>query len=198
MNDLQVVEQRIRSCRDCVLWANRSKAVPGEGPIDADIFIIGEAPGKTEDTHGYPFRGVSGNRLKRMLGDAGISIKDCYLTNMVKCWPGQGNPDPMPEEILACDPWLQMQLDLIRPKGILTFGRHSTQRFLEFPPKSGITKMMGAALKDWWPDGSSYYVMPMLHPAARNIDEYYDTVVQYLRNFNEMVYNDGILQATNN
>ncbi len=189
MEELSVVEQRIRSCQACSLWTIRSRAVPGLGPVDADIVIIGEAPGKNEDTHGKPFIGVSGKKLTKLLGAAGISRNDCYITNMVKCWPGDGNPDPEPEEIEACSPWLTTQLNLIKPKGVLTFGRFSTQRFFEFPPKMGITKLMGTMMKDWWDADHPYYVMPLLHPAARNMAEYEDEVVSHLQKFRDVVYN---------
>lgn len=188
--DIPVLTRMIATCYNCGLHNNRIHSVPGEGPPDADIFIIGEAPGTSENRSktGRPFIGRAGGILDDILTAAGISRGDCFITNMVKCWPGKGNPDPTPEEIEACRPWLDKQLDLIRPRGIITFGRFSTGRFLEFP-KGGIGRIQGSVTRKWWDDETPCYIMPIYHPSylGRSKDEI-PAVIKHLAAFKELIY----------
>jgi len=123
-----------------------------------------------------------------MLQEAGISRGDCFITNMVKCWPGEGNPDPAPEEIEACAPFLDAQLDIIQPLGIVTFGRYSTSKWIEF---STMRSVQGVIRKFEWPNGQPCFVMPVYHPAyiGRNPAEK-EGAVEALRNFREVVYRE--------
>lgn len=131
--------------------------MPGEGAEDSDIMFIGEAPGWHEDQNGRPFVGPAGKFLEELLGLINLSRQQVYIANVIKCRP-QGNRDPLPGEILACRPWLERQVELIRPQIIVTLGRYSMALF--FPQKS-IGKIHGTAEKR---DGIIYYAM--YHPAA--------------------------------
>ena len=111
------------------------------GSPTADLMFIGEGPGAEEDRQGLPFVGRSGQLLDRlMFEEMGLTRERCYIANVVKCRP-PGNRDPQPDEITACRPWLESQLDLIAPKVIVTLGNFSSKLLLE--TKVGITKLRG-------------------------------------------------------
>lgn len=157
MNDFTRLIQRIKSCTLCPLSESRTQAVPGEGNQDADVIFIGEGPGFYEDRDGRPFIGSSGQFLDELLASIRLSRQDVYIANMVKCRPPD-NRDPLPGEIKACKPYLDQQLELIRPKVIVTLGRFSFTRFF---PGEAIGKSRGKP-RTW----ANYMVMPMYHPAA--------------------------------
>jgi len=131
--------------------------VPGEGAEDADILFIGEAPAWHEDQQGRPFVGPAGKYLDELLASIGLRREQVFIANVIKCRP-QGNRDPLPTEIQNCRQWLEHQIEIIRPKMIVTLGRYSMARF--FPGKS-ISKIHGTAQKR---DDIIYYAM--YHPAA--------------------------------
>ena len=112
----------ISNCRKCGLHRFRKKPVPGEGPLDAEVMVIGEAPGRQEDESGRPFVGAAGKLLDYLLSLAGFSRSKVYITNVVKCRPPR-NRDPTQEEIAACLPYLIAQIKLIKPKYIIALGR---------------------------------------------------------------------------
>lgn len=117
---------RAEHCRRCALHRNRNKIVFGDGNPDADIVLVGEAPGREENTEGIPFIGPAGKVLDGLLRRVGlIRALDgpIYICNTVKCWPGHGNPDPLREQIIACSSFLRMQMRIVRPKVIVTLGR---------------------------------------------------------------------------
>ena len=114
MSELTDLYKEIQGCEKCILAQGRTNAVPGEGPEDADIMFIGEGPGFHEDRQGRPFVGAAGNYLEELLGTIDLTREDVYIANVVKCRP-PGNRDPKPEEIAACRPYLDKQIDLIRP-----------------------------------------------------------------------------------
>ena len=157
MSALAELYQEIAKCQDCELARYRNKVVPGEGPEDADLLFIGEAPGWHEDQQGRPFVGPAGGFLEQLLASIGLSREKAYIANVIKCRPPQ-NRDPLPGEIQACSKWLNRQLELIHPKMIVTLGRYSMARY--FPDES-ISKIHGKPRKR---DGIIYY--PMYHPAA--------------------------------
>ena len=158
MTTLSELCEEILACRKCqALVANRTKFVPGEGAADADIMFIGEAPGWNEDQQGRPFVGQAGMFLTELITSIGLSRKQVYIANVIKCRPPQ-NRDPLPTEIHACRPWLEQQIEIIKPKMIVTLGRYSMAMF--FPGKS-IGKIHGTAIKK---EGIIYYAM--YHPAA--------------------------------
>jgi DNA polymerase len=139
------------------LSQGRTNTVPGEGPESADIMFIGEGPGFHEDRQGRPFVGAAGNYLNELLEKIGFEREQVYITNVVKCRP-PGNRDPQPEEIEACRPYLDKQIDLIRPRLIVTLGRFSMQRYF---PGASISRIHGRPKRV----GNVIYY-PMFHPAA--------------------------------
>ncbi len=157
MSELQVLAAEIARCTRCLLHQGRTKAVPGEGPEDADIMFIGEAPGFHEDQQGRPFVGAAGKFLDELLGSIKLKRKDVFIANVIKCRP-PGNRDPLPEEMEGCKPFLDRQIELIQPKLVVTLGRFSMARAF---PKARISRIHGQPRKI---DGVVYY--PMYHPAA--------------------------------
>ena len=116
--------KRISVCDRCPLHRSRRNPVPGEGPLDAAVMVVGEAPGRTEDEQGRPFVGAAGSLLTKLLAEAGLDRSRVYITNVVKCRP-PGNRDPTDEEIEACLPYLLEQIKIVRPRVIIALGRHA-------------------------------------------------------------------------
>ncbi len=168
MSELSDLAQLILRCPDCRLCETRTNAVPGEGPEDARIMFIGEGPGFNEDRQGRPFIGAAGKFLDQLLGAAGLTRGDVYITNIVKCRP-PNNRDPMPDEIEACSKWLNRQIELIKPEVIVTLGRHSMNRFI---PGATISRIHGDPRVI---DGIT--VVPMFHPAAALHQERYRSLI---------------------
>jgi len=157
MSALTEVYRQIASCQDCELAKHRNKVVPGEGPEDADLLFIGEAPGWNEDQQGRPFVGAAGGFLDQLLDSIGLRREQVYIANVIKCRPPQ-NRDPLPAEIQACSKWLDYQVEIIQPRVIVTLGRYSLAKY--FPGES-IGKIHGKPRKQ---NDIIYY--PMYHPAA--------------------------------
>lgn len=158
----EIVAQDI--CPD--LAEQATQLVMGSGNPNADIVLIGEAPGKKEDEQGVPFIGAAGKFLDVMLAEAGMERSDVYITNIVKYRPPK-NRDPKPAEKQAFWPYLLRQLDIIAPKVVITLGRHSMEYFL---PGAQIGEVHGHAVhkKMTHPDGaaSEWLIVPLYHPAA--------------------------------
>lgn len=157
MSALTELYQCIRDCHKCEISNSRTNAVPGEGAEDAEIMFIGEAPGWHEDQQGRPFVGSAGQFLDQLLKSIGLDRKQVYITNVIKTRP-PNNRDPLPQEIINCRPWLDRQLEIIKPKMIVTLGRYSMALFL---PGKSIGQIHGTAIKK---DGMLYFAM--YHPAA--------------------------------
>jgi len=157
MSGLAQLYQEIIVCHDCELAKYRTRVVPGEGPEDADLLFIGEAPGWHEDQQGRPFVGPAGQFLEQLLASIGLQREEVYIANVIKCRPPQ-NREPLPAEIQTCRKWLDRQVELIRPQMIITLGRHSLSRYF---PNESIGKIHGKPRKL---EGVVYY--PMYHPAA--------------------------------
>jgi uracil-DNA glycosylase len=157
MSALSDLNQQIALCRKCDIARLRTKVVPGEGAEDAAIMFIGEAPGWHEDQQGRPFVGQAGQFLDHLLASINLKRDKVYITNVIKTRPPD-NRDPLPTEIENCRPWLDRQIEIIKPKMIVTLGRYSMARY--FPGKS-ISKVHGTAVKK---DGVLYFAM--YHPAA--------------------------------
>jgi DNA polymerase len=154
---LEQVASEVRVCQKCPLAKGRLKAVPGDGPSDAKVLLIGEAPGYHENQQGRPFVGAAGQFLEELLAAAGLTRAACFVTNVVKCRP-PGNRDPQPEEIEACSDYLNRQIAALKPRVVVTLGRYSLGRFLPGQPISrvhGLPRRVG-----------SVTVFPMYHPAA--------------------------------
>jgi DNA polymerase len=149
--------ERVRTCTACVLAKTRIHAVPGEGPIDAEVMFIGEAPGMNEDRQGRPFVGQAGAFLEELLAAAGLRRDEVYICNILKCRP-PANRDPVPTEIEACRGFLDAQIAHIDPLVIVSLGRYSMARFF---PSARISRVHGEH-RDL--DGRVF--VPMYHPAA--------------------------------
>jgi uracil-DNA glycosylase family 4 len=154
---LEQLEEAVHSCTLCSLHQGRTQAVPGEGPLSADIMFIGEGPGFHEDRQGRPFVGAAGKFLEELLASIGMTREQVYIANVVKCRP-PGNRDPLPDELSACEPYLERQIQLIKPRVIVTLGRFSMYRYF---PGASISKIHGQPKRV-----GNTLVVPMFHPAA--------------------------------
>ena len=130
----------IEACQQCELARTCHRKVPGKGNQQADLMIIGEAPGHDEDLQGLPFVGRAGKLLDKMLQAIGLDLEQVYITNILKCRP-PNNRDPRPDEVQACSPFLQAQIRLLKPKVILSVGRISAQNLLQ--EQSPLGKLRG-------------------------------------------------------
>ncbi len=160
----QLVKLQAKIIEDAVcpdLAATATQLVMGDGNPDADIVLIGEAPGKNEDEQGLPFVGAAGKFLNEMLASAGMNREDVYITNIVKYRP-PNNRDPLPEEKKAFWPYLLKQLQIIEPKIVVTLGRHSMEYFL---PGQFISKIHGEPKRIRFGD-HKIVIVPLYHPAA--------------------------------
>jgi DNA polymerase len=152
------IHGRIRGCTACPLSVTRTQAVPGYGPVEARIMAIGEAPGEKEDREGRPFVGAAGKLLTELVESIGLTRRDIYITNTVRCRP-PGNRDPEPDEVAACAHFLDEQIELLRPDVILILGRHALQRLL--PLSAGISRLHGERVVR-----EDRVYVPLYHPAA--------------------------------
>jgi|TARA_B100000959_G_scaffold277473_1_gene334171 DNA polymerase len=154
---IDAIATAVRSCTACALHNGRTNAVSGSGSPTAGILIIGEGPGFNEDQQGLPFVGRSGKLLDELLAEVPLTRDDVFITNVVKCRPPD-NRDPLPDEVAACRPYLQRQMELLDPRVIVTLGRHSLLRFY---PEGKISKDHGKIFA--W---EGRILFPLYHPAA--------------------------------
>ena len=159
---LREVAAEAAGCVRCALHEGRTQVVFGEGDPDADLALVGEAPGFHEDREGIPFAGRARELLERLLGDIGLGLEDVYLATVLKCRP-PGNRDPLPEESAACEPYLYRQLDLVRPRVVATLGSFATA--LLSGRALGITRVHGQE-QDVTLGGRRVTLYPLYHPAA--------------------------------
>jgi DNA polymerase len=138
--DLAELARIVASCTRCDLHKSRTRTVFGVGDPNADLLIIGEAPGADEDRQGEPFVGRAGQLLNSMLGAIGVAREQAYIANILKCRP-PGNRDPEAHEVAECASYLERQIELIAPKVILALGRVAAQNLLEV--STPIGKMRG-------------------------------------------------------
>jgi uracil-DNA glycosylase len=155
--ELDVIATQVAKCVKCSLHHSRKLAVAGEGPADSEIMCIGEGPGFHENEQGRPFVGAAGKFLDELLEAAGLTRSQVWIGNVVKCRP-PGNRDPLPEELAACNEYLERQIQAINPSIIITLGRFSMTRFL---PGAKISAVHGQMKKV-----GERYVIAMFHPAA--------------------------------
>ena len=151
------IAKDVSVCKNCALHEERKKAVPGEGPANAEIMFIGEGPGFHENEQGRPFVGASGKFLDQLLEQAGVTRDEVFIGNVVKCRP-PGNRDPQKDELAECDLYLEEQIKTINPSIIVTLGRFSMNKFI---PGVKITTVHGQMHKV-----GDRFVIPMYHPAA--------------------------------
>ena len=154
---LAQIASEVSVCTKCVLHKTRNKSVPGEGPANSEIMLIGEGPGFNENEQGRPFVGAAGMFLEELLAQAGLKRTDVWIGNVVKCRP-PGNRDPMPDELAACNVYLERQIAAIDPKIIITLGRFSMGKFM---PGAKISQVHGQMRKV-----GNRFVIAMFHPAA--------------------------------
>lgn len=168
-----------KDCTRCRLSAQRSRVVPGVGNAHARIMFIGEGPGQDEDRLGEPFVGRAGQLMNQAFGKVGIVREEVYIANMVKCRPPD-NRDPQPDEVLACAPWLERQIEAIQPRMFVALGRIAAQNLLRSKE----------ALKTLRERDHTFFGRPFVisyHPAAilRNMDQY-QLFEDDLRKYKEM------------
>lgn len=168
---LALIAEEVAHCTACPLCRTRTNAVPGEGPADAEILLIGEGPGQREDALGRPFVGPSGDLLEQWLAEIGLVREQVFIANVVKCRP-PGNRDPEPSEIAACAHFLDRQIAALAPKLIATLGRHSMNKFF---PGGKITKIHG--IRGVKRVGQTVF-LPLFHPAyvLRNMNAMPDAI----------------------
>ncbi|MDT8421074.1 MAG: uracil-DNA glycosylase [Desulfuromonadales bacterium] len=154
---LAEIERDLTECQRCALCQGRSKVVFGVGNPHAQLVLVGEAPGREEDRQGYPFVGEAGQLLDRILFAMKLSREQVYICNVIKCRPPQ-NRDPRPEEIASCEPFLQRQLNAIRPRLIVTLGKFAAQTLLRSQESMG-------RLRGQWHVYQGIPLMPTYHPA---------------------------------
>ncbi len=154
---LAQIAKEVSVCTNCDLHKGRKRAVPGEGPAEAEVMLIGEGPGFYENEQGRPFVGAAGQFLEQLLAQAGLKRTDVWIGNVVKCRP-PNNRDPLPEELAACDLYLERQIAAINPKIIITLGRFSMGKFMPGARISGVHGQMRQI--------GGRFVIPMFHPAA--------------------------------
>ena len=156
--DIEGIRDQALKCTRCRLAEGRTNVVWADGNLDSDLLFIGEAPGFHEDKQGLPFVGAAGQLLDKLLSEIGLDRNSAAIVNVIKCRP-PGNRDPLPDEIESCHPFLDAQLEHMRPKVIVTLGNFATKFILEMP--TGITRARGHTYKR---RGAT--VIPTFHPAA--------------------------------
>jgi DNA polymerase len=156
---LDDLHEEIRSHRGCGFepCETATNMVPGEGSPTAEVMIVGEAPGASEDKQGRPFVGRAGKLLDELLGEAGLEREQVYITNVVKARP-PGNRDPRADEVAHCMPWLEAQLALIQPRLVVPLGRHALAHFTD---SAKISEVHGSLVIE-----RERALFPMYHPAA--------------------------------
>ncbi len=149
----------LQNCQNCSLHRYRIHLVFGTGNPEAELMLVGEAPGKEEDLQGKPFVGAAGKLLTESLSQVGLSREQVYIANILKCRP-PGNRDPLPEEIGACFPYLENQINIIGPRIICALGKFAAQVLLN--TNRGITHLRGKS--QWYKNNIT--LIPTYHPAA--------------------------------
>jgi uracil-DNA glycosylase len=154
---LHEIAAEVQRCQKCPLYKTALRGVPGEGDPNAEVLLIGEAPGWHENQQGRPFVGAAGQFLEQLLGSVGLSRKQVFIANVIKHRPPD-NRDPLPDELSACLPYLDRQIEIIDPMLIVTLGRFSMNHFF---PGEKISRIHGVARRH-----GTRLVLPMYHPAA--------------------------------
>lgn len=154
-------QMNLRDCNKCQLSAGRGQVVLGSGNQNADLMFIGEAPGKDEDLKGKPFVGVAGKYLDELLVSIGLKRSDVFISNIIKCRP-PNNRDPFDDEVEACSEWLLEEIKTVKPKVIITLGRHAAALFI---PKIRMSEMHGNIIQI-----GKLRIFLSYHPAAALYD----------------------------
>ncbi|HKY46898.1 MAG TPA: uracil-DNA glycosylase [Acidimicrobiia bacterium] len=154
-----LLESEARICTACRLAQTRTQVVFGVGDPDADLLLVGEAPGFNEDLQGEPFVGAAGQLLNRLLGEIGLGREDVYIANVLKCRP-PNNRDPARDEVDSCKDYLRSQITIIDPGVVVTLGNFATKLLMR--TETGITRLRGRTYP-WWQGRT---LVPTYHPAA--------------------------------
>jgi DNA polymerase len=154
---LREIAVEVQRCTRCDLYKHALKGVPGEGDPNAEVMLIGEAPGWHENQQGRPFVGAAGQFLDQLLASVGLARRDVFIANVIKHRPPD-NRDPLPDEIAACTGYLERQLAIVDPRVVVTLGRFSMNHFF---PGEKISRIHGVARRH-----GDRLVLPMYHPAA--------------------------------
>ncbi len=154
---MEEVRTELGDCRRCPLGAGRNRLVFGTGDPASPLVFVGEAPGADEDRVGEPFVGAAGQLLTRIIEAMGFTRGQVYICNVLKCRP-PGNRDPLPAEVASCLPFLVRQLAVIRPRVVVTLGKHSTSALLG--TADPISRLRGR-----FHQGNGFQVMPTFHPS---------------------------------
>jgi DNA polymerase len=157
-DSLERIAAEVQACTRCKLHRTRNRAVPGVGPANAGLVVVGEGPGADEDQQGLPFVGRAGQLLTKILAAVQFERAEVFITNIVKCRP-PGNRDPEPDEVAACEPYLRRQLEVLQPAVICALGRHAGATL------TGRADSM-AALRNGTHAYEGIRVFPTYHPAA--------------------------------
>jgi DNA polymerase len=163
---LEGLRKEARGCKACPLWQTGTQTVFGEGPGDAELMLVGEQPGDQEDKEGRPFVGPAGRVLDRALEEAGIDRSIVYVTNAVKHfkWEPRGkrriHAKPTWSEMMACRPWLESEIEVLRPRVLVALGATAAQSLLG--KQFRVTKQRG----EWVESELAEYVTATIHPSA--------------------------------
>jgi DNA polymerase len=171
--NIRELHEKIMACTLCHLCRTRSKAVPGEGPANASVMFIGEGPGRQEDLEGRPFVGRAGKFLDECLQSIGLKRESVFITNIVKCRPSEKSGSwvrdrkPTKEEIEACSPYLDRQLELVKPEIVCTLGdTASSQIFKRYNMEEDTIGHIHGRLYL----AGAMKLIPLYHPAAALYD----------------------------
>jgi DNA polymerase len=161
--EMERIAGEVRACRRCPLGSSRTNAVPGEGSVCGLIAFVGEAPGADEDAQGRPFVGKAGKLLDKIIAAMGLNREEVFIGNILKCRPPE-NRDPRPEEIVKCLPYLQQQLEVLKPEIIVALGAHAAKTLLD--TNKSIGQLRGK-LHDYYPGemAKPIKLMATYHPA---------------------------------
>jgi uracil-DNA glycosylase family 4 len=157
-DNLDEIAVVIASCRKCFLCEGRSNTVPGEGTSRSGLMFVGEGPGQVEDETGRPFVGRAGELLNQIIQSIGLQREEVFIANAVKCRP-PGNRKPLPDEMAACMPFLERQIELVRPKVLVALGATAAEALLQ--TRRSLGELRGRV--------HSYRTIPLVvtyHPAA--------------------------------
>ena len=162
---LDELRKEVENCRKCDLWKTRRKPVFGEGPADAEIMLVGLGPGRQEDLQGRPFVGAAGKFLNQLLSEAGLRREEVYITNVMKCFLPENKATG--EQVEACTPYLDRQIEIIEPKLIIALGNLAvTYLFGRFGLKAEPMEKIHGRLYEISTLTYSGYIIPMYHPAS--------------------------------
>lgn len=180
--DMKNITDSVNKCKKCDLYKTRNKPVVGEGSLDSIILFIGEAPGRNEDNSGKPFVGKAGKIFDELLRSIGLQRNDVYITNILKCRT-QNNRNPLKTEIEACTRYLTNQIEIIKPKTIVTLGNFATTFILKkFSLKNDKISKIHSKVYDINSSHGIIKIIPLYHPAVATYNP--NTKTTLLKDFN--------------